>query len=281
MPGQDGNVNLKFLSDVTGVIYSKVTARSDLIDHVAAIVSVSERSYFDIAIALCLKLAGTPNADRPLVGMCDSARCPQATHHNVHRPVWAEHAEHTKTFLGQLGKTRTTEHPCDIKTLAHEASVDRTAFYGNGPYAHLRAEFKHRLQRSYAHGLCREKTQRRLVHRPPTRRVDRRRDSIPATGRHRYRYSDRRAVAAIMATLAEFELELGRERRASSRESRRTRGTGSGMRWPGRCRRRLGEFRDGSPVAASRRSCCCRSWLSLGLGRRQPPHHESAVTDYR
>ena len=26
-----------------------------------------------------------------------------------HRPVWAEHAERTKTFIGQLGKTRTTE----------------------------------------------------------------------------------------------------------------------------------------------------------------------------
>ena len=33
-----------------------------------------------------------------------------------------------------------------------------------------------------------------------------------------------RAVAAIMATLAELELELGRERRADSRQSRRTRG---------------------------------------------------------
>jgi DNA invertase Pin-like site-specific DNA recombinase len=33
-----------------------------------------------------------------------------------------------------------------------------------------------------------------------------------------------RAVAAIMATLAELELELGRERRAASRESRRGRG---------------------------------------------------------
>jgi DNA invertase Pin-like site-specific DNA recombinase len=32
-----------------------------------------------------------------------------------------------------------------------------------------------------------------------------------------------RAVAAIMATLAELELELGRERRAAARESRRTR----------------------------------------------------------
>ncbi|MFI9507257.1 hypothetical protein [Nocardia sp. NPDC052566] len=42
-----------------------------------------------------------------MIGMCDSASCPQATHH--HFPVWAEHAERTKTFLGQLGKTRTTE----------------------------------------------------------------------------------------------------------------------------------------------------------------------------
>ncbi|MGH3868215.1 MAG: hypothetical protein ACRDQ4_19265 [Pseudonocardiaceae bacterium] len=35
---------------------------------------------------------------------------------------------------------------CDIKTLAREAGVDRTAFYGNRPYAHLRAEFDQRLQ---------------------------------------------------------------------------------------------------------------------------------------
>jgi len=65
--------------------------------------------FTDPSRALCLKLAGTPTADRPLIGMCDSARCPQATHHHVHRSVWAEHAETTKTFLGQLGKTRTTE----------------------------------------------------------------------------------------------------------------------------------------------------------------------------
>jgi hypothetical protein len=33
--------------------------------------------------------------------MCDSARCPQATHHPQHRAMWAEHAENTKTvFLG-------------------------------------------------------------------------------------------------------------------------------------------------------------------------------------
>ncbi|MGW3654695.1 hypothetical protein ACWD6R_02785 [Streptomyces sp. NPDC005151] len=34
---------------------------------------------------------------------------------------------------------------CDIKTLARESAVDRTAFYGNRPYAHLREEFEHRL----------------------------------------------------------------------------------------------------------------------------------------
>ena len=34
---------------------------------------------------------------------------------------------------------------CDIKTLARAAGVDRTAFYGDRPYAHLRAEFEQRL----------------------------------------------------------------------------------------------------------------------------------------
>ncbi|MFC9228815.1 hypothetical protein ACFTZI_07550 [Streptomyces decoyicus] len=35
---------------------------------------------------------------------------------------------------------------CGIKTLAGEAAVDRTAFYGTRPYAHLRVEFERRLQ---------------------------------------------------------------------------------------------------------------------------------------
>jgi integrase len=65
--------------------------------------------FTDPSRALCLKLAGTPAADQPLIGMCDSARCPQATHHPRHRPVWAEHAERTKTFLGQIGAARKTE----------------------------------------------------------------------------------------------------------------------------------------------------------------------------
>jgi len=36
---------------------------------------------------------------------------------------------------------------CDIKTLALEAGVDRTAFYGSRPYAHLRTEFEQRLRK--------------------------------------------------------------------------------------------------------------------------------------
>ncbi len=65
--------------------------------------------FTDPSRALCLKLAGTPNAEEPLAGMCDSARCPQATHHPCHRPVWAENANNTRAFLGDLGPTRKTE----------------------------------------------------------------------------------------------------------------------------------------------------------------------------
>jgi hypothetical protein len=35
---------------------------------------------------------------------------------------------------------------CDVKTLAIAASVDRAAFYGTRPYAHLREEFEARLK---------------------------------------------------------------------------------------------------------------------------------------
>ncbi len=65
--------------------------------------------FTDPSRALCLKLAGTPTAGEPLTGMCDSAHCPQATHHPCHRPVWADTAATTKTLLGGLGPTRKTE----------------------------------------------------------------------------------------------------------------------------------------------------------------------------
>ncbi|MGH3125149.1 MAG: hypothetical protein ACRDND_29560, partial [Streptosporangiaceae bacterium] len=65
--------------------------------------------FADPAKALCLRLAGTPDADKPLAGLCDSARCPQATHHPCHRDVWADHAASTAAFLGALGPTRRAE----------------------------------------------------------------------------------------------------------------------------------------------------------------------------
>jgi hypothetical protein len=41
---------------------------------------------------------------------------------------------------------------CDVKTLAREAGVDRTAFYCGRPYAHLREEFETRLESLHSTG---------------------------------------------------------------------------------------------------------------------------------
>lgn len=54
----------------------------------------------DPSKALCLRLSGVTDATRPLVGMCDSARCPQATHHGHHRSIWDSSAKTTQTLLG-------------------------------------------------------------------------------------------------------------------------------------------------------------------------------------
>lgn len=53
----------------------------------------------DPAKALCLKLAGAKSAVAPLTGLCDSARCTQATHHLVHRPVWQTAAANGTALL--------------------------------------------------------------------------------------------------------------------------------------------------------------------------------------
>ncbi|MET9454585.1 hypothetical protein ABZY05_05755 [Streptomyces canus] len=53
----------------------------------------------DPAKALCLKIAGAKSAAAPLTGMCDSARCPQATHHPVHRPIWQAAADNSTVLL--------------------------------------------------------------------------------------------------------------------------------------------------------------------------------------
>lgn len=44
-----------------------------------------------------------------MIGMCDAARCPQATHHARHRDTWSEALQSTTTFLGLLSKTHKTE----------------------------------------------------------------------------------------------------------------------------------------------------------------------------
>ncbi|GAA3839634.1 hypothetical protein GCM10022403_084890 [Streptomyces coacervatus] len=65
--------------------------------------------FADPSWALCLFLAGTPGADKPMVGMCDSARCPQATHHIGHRTVWVSAAENKKVFIGNIGRGQKDE----------------------------------------------------------------------------------------------------------------------------------------------------------------------------
>lgn len=70
--------------------------------------------FTDPTKALCLRLAAATDAERPLLGMCDSARCPQATHHRQHRPIWADQADTISQFLGNprvpAGEKRRLQH---------------------------------------------------------------------------------------------------------------------------------------------------------------------------
>jgi hypothetical protein len=122
LPAGPGAAELtEFFSRIDGAVTATAEApkvqRSDrdilnLLSRRAATLHLGVANYCwfdDPSRALCLKLAGTPDARAPLAGMCDSARCPQATHHAVHREAWAQHAESAKTFLGSLGQTRKTE----------------------------------------------------------------------------------------------------------------------------------------------------------------------------
>jgi hypothetical protein len=65
--------------------------------------------FTDPAKALCLRQAGTPGADQPLLAMCDSARCPQATHHPCHREIWAEAVTQHEEFIAALPRSQATE----------------------------------------------------------------------------------------------------------------------------------------------------------------------------
>ena len=143
--------------------------------------------FTDPSRALCLKLAGTPTADRPMIGMCDSARCPQATHHQDHRPVWAEHAERTKIFLGQLGKTRTTEHArlqADydraLRVITNIDSHREPAQPRNRHENHRRRTHPERKPHPRRHGPA-------AARRDPTRRKLRRQDPRPRSRRRPHR----------------------------------------------------------------------------------------------
>jgi hypothetical protein len=62
----------------------------------------------------------------------------------------AQRTENENRIRAAMDRLLRSEIPpggkCDIKTLANEAAVDRTAFYGTRPYAHLRVEFERRVQ---------------------------------------------------------------------------------------------------------------------------------------
>ncbi|MBP5898059.1 site-specific integrase [Streptomyces scabiei] len=81
--------------------------------------------FLDPSKALCLKLAGRPVGEgaQPLIGMCDSARCPQATHHAGHRPVWAASAENKKVFIATIGRAQRTEKARLTTELARDERV--------------------------------------------------------------------------------------------------------------------------------------------------------------
>jgi hypothetical protein len=105
------DAKLTDLAELPALIHSDQQLRTLLTKRAATLhLGVANYCWFtDPAKALCLKLAGTPDATTPLIGMCDSARCPQATHHSCHRPVWAAASDQHKVFLGTISRAQKTE----------------------------------------------------------------------------------------------------------------------------------------------------------------------------
>lgn len=99
----------------------------------AAVLHLSAANYCwfeDPGKALCLKLAGAKPAAAPLTGMCDSSRCPQATHHLLHRPVWQTAADNSTVLLaspripiGEKNRLR-AEHERSMRALEE---IDKAA----------------------------------------------------------------------------------------------------------------------------------------------------------
>jgi phage-related minor tail protein len=108
---------------------------------------------------------------------------------------------------------------CDVKTLAREAGVDRTAFYGDRPYAHLRAEFERRLQQLQHAGQTPD-TKLAQIERLKSD-VDRLTDRLAQTNSTIEQLSDFRTQA--LARLAAQHEEILRLRDGASRNANVTR----------------------------------------------------------
>ena len=108
---------------------------------------------------------------------------------------------------------------CDIKTLAREAGVDRTGFYGARPYAYLRAEFEDRLQHLQQAGQTPD---------PKAAQIDRMKTDISKL-KDRLAQADQKITdlagfrSQALARLAAQHEEIIRLREAASRTSRVTR----------------------------------------------------------
>jgi hypothetical protein len=108
---------------------------------------------------------------------------------------------------------------CDIKTLAREAGIDRTAFYGRRPYAHLRTEFENRLQHLQQDGQTPD---------PKAAQIERMKTDIGKL-KDRLSQADQRIGeltgfrSQALARLAAQHEEIVRLRQAASRTSRVTR----------------------------------------------------------
>ena len=99
---------------------------------------------------------------------------------------------------------------CDIKTLAREAGVDRTAFYGNRPYAHLRTEFEDRLRQMQETGQTPDPRVAQITRLKAD--IDRLKDRLAAANQHIANLTDFRGQA--LARLAAQHDEITRLRSA-------------------------------------------------------------------
>ena len=104
---------------------------------------------------------------------------------------------------------------CDIKTLAREAAVDRTAFYGSRPHAHLREEFETRLAAIHQAGDRPD---------PRAAQILRMKDQITALRQRLARQDEKIAELTVMQARALSQLAAQREEIMRLRRSLNTTG---------------------------------------------------------